>query len=262
MENTNTKEVKEQSKAVKIIKIVVNVIFYTLIAALFLFSIANLNKKDEYAVPSLFGRGFTTVATNSMAGDQKDSFTDKDLVFLKVVTDKNRDKLADKLEEGDIITFKSWNAQLGQYMLNTHRIVHVNEDGTFTTKGDANAVEDSDRVARADLRGIYTGKWKGVGSAFKFLQTSTGFLVCIVLPVLIFFIVELVLFILQLTKYRKLKTDEKHSAEMEQLQLENEKKLEEERARIRAEILAEQAAKEEAAQAENKTETEEENKEE
>ena len=87
----------------KISKIVLNVIFYTLIVVLVLFSIANINKKDEYSVPSLFGKGFTTVVTPSMDGSQKDSFNEDDLIFLSVVTEKNVDKKLKKVEVGSII---------------------------------------------------------------------------------------------------------------------------------------------------------------
>lgn len=253
MENTNEKELKQENKTTKIIKIVVNVIFYALILILLLFSIANLNKKDEFSVPSIFGTGFTTVETDSMAGSEKDSFTSKDVVFLKVVTDKNRTKKLAKLEVGDIICYKTWNPTLGRYMLNTHRIYEINYDPdgnvvSYTTKGDnpvTNPVPDDGEVFLENVRGIYTSKWKNAGSFFKFLQTSTGFLVCIVLPVAVFFIVELVLFILQLNKIKKFKDDAKHEEELAKLKEEQEARLEEEKARIRAEILAEQEKKKE-----------------
>lgn len=269
MENTNQNElneneVQQENKTLKIVKVVVNVIFYVLIFMLLLFSIANLNKKDEFSVPSIFGKGFTTVQTDSMAGSEKDSFTTKDLVFVSVVNDHNRAKKLAKLEKGDIITFKTWNSTLGSYMLNTHRIFEIvyNADGSvayYITKGDnpvSNPVPDDDPVYAEDIRGIYTGKWVGAGATFKFLQTSTGFLVCIVLPVAIFFIVELVLFILQLNKIKRLKDNEKHEEEMAKLKEEQAAKLEEEKARIRAEILAEQEAARKAEQTEESKEEE------
>ncbi len=263
MENTNTSVVKEEQTWQKVVKIVVNVIFYILIFLLLLFSIANLNKKDQYSVPSLFGKGFTTVETPSMAGNEKDSFTMDDLVFLSVVTDKNRDKKVNSLKVGDIICFKAWNAELRRDMLNTHRIVeiHYDDDGSvheFITKGDANEVRDSVEVSLEDIRGIYTGKWVGAGKAMKFLQTSLGFGLCIVLPVALFFIAELVILILRLNKIKKDKNDQKHEAELEALREAQAKALEEEKARIRAEILAEQAKASEAEdEAEELDETEE-----
>ena len=43
---------------------------------------------------------------------------------------------AEKIKVGDIIAFKVENKQV------THRVIAINEDNTFTTKGDANETED------------------------------------------------------------------------------------------------------------------------
>ena len=65
----------QEKKWFKISKIVLNVIFYTLIVVLLLFSIANINKKDQFSVPNLFGKGFSTVVSPSMEGSQKEPLT-------------------------------------------------------------------------------------------------------------------------------------------------------------------------------------------
>lgn len=266
----------QEKKWFKISKIVLNVIFYTLIVVLLLFSIANINKKDAYSVPNLFGKGFTTVETSSMEGSQKDSFTKEDLVLLDVVTDGNRDKVAAKLEKGDIITFKAWSDAHANYILNTHRIVdivEVNGKTLFITQGDRTAEMNDDYkynaerdwdpaeglktthcelVAAEDLRAVYSGKWVGAGAAFKFVQSSNGFLLCVVLPVALFFLVELVLLLLNFMKIRQQKRDEQHAEEMERIKAEQAARLEEEKARIRAEILAEQAKQEKEEEADDK----------
>lgn len=258
----------------KISKIVLNVIFYTLIVVLLLFSIANINKKDQFSVPNIFGKGFSTVVSPSMEGSQKDSFTTEDLIFLDVVTDSNREKKIANLEIGDIIMFKYYNADLNETVLNTHRIVDIielNNKTTYVTQGDKVAetfLDDKydpskgwedlfeqkkiELVSADEIVAVYTGKWVGAGAAFKFVQTSNGFLLCVVLPVALFFLVELVLLLLNFMKIRQQKRDEQHAEEMERIKAEQAARLEEEKARIRAEILAEQAKQEKEEEADDK----------
>lgn len=263
-------EIIKENKALKITKLVVNIVFYVLIFVLLLFSIANLNKKDNTEVPNLFGTGFTTVESDSMDstitdenGDKvlkfEDSFTKEDIVFLKVVNDRNREKKLEDLEIGNIIAFKYLPEGSNQYVLNTHRIVDIKEDASgekyYITQGDHVALNDhykydpnSDSndptkyevVNANDIRGIYSGKWTGAGATFKFIQEPTGFLLCVVLPVAAFFIYELVVLLISVFKIKQHKNSEKHEEEMAKIKEEQEKMLEEERARIRAEILAEQ----------------------
>jgi signal peptidase len=256
----------QEQKWFNITKLVVNIVFYTLIVVLVLFSIANINKKDDYSVPNLFGKGFTTVATPSMEGSNKDSFTEDDLIFLSVVTEKNAERKLKKVEIGDIITFKFFNNDLNQTVLNTHRIVDIielNGKTVYVTQGDKIAEKYPDDkynadegwedllaqnkielVSQDDVRGIYTGKWNGFGKAFKFLQTSNGFLLCVVLPIALFFVIELLLLVLNFMKIKQEKRDKQHALDMERIKQEQQAQLEAEKARIRAEILAEQAQKE------------------
>ena len=107
-------------------------------------------------------------------------------------------------------------------------------------------------VSYDDVKAIYSGKWVGAGKAFKFIQTSNGFLLCIVLPIAIFFVVELLIVILNFMKIKQGKREEEHAVEMEKMRQEQQRLLEEEKARIRAEILAEQARKQEEEENSNK----------
>ena len=245
----------QEKKWQGIVKIVLNVAFYVIVGLLLIFSITNLTRKDNLEVASIFGRGYCTVLTDSMAGDNKDSFTSKDLVLVKKVTDRNRQKVVSKLEVGDIITFVY--KINGKDELNTHRIVDFvkNADGeviSFFTQGDANAkmygaydksvgdISNCENPQVSDLRGVYTGKIKGLGQAMKFLQTANGFLLCVVLPMALLFIVMLLFLVLNIVNIKKAKSEEQHAAEMEELKAKQAQMLEEEKARIRAEILAEQ----------------------
>lgn len=256
--NENKKEIKNSNKILKITKIVMNVIFYSFIVILLLFSISNLGLKDDQDIPGLFGNGFLTVQTNSMAGEEDDSFTAKDLIFVKVVTEKNRAKLLSKLEVGDIITFSYFNKELDGIILNTHRIVDIvgeGENTLFITQGDKvgmnpvydyviggeNDADYYESVGYENVKAIYKSKWSGVGATMKFIQSSTGFLVCIVLPTLIFFVVQAILLVLNFTKI-------KHNKDVAKLAIDNEELLKLEREKIKQELLAEMEKNKESEQ--------------
>lgn len=246
----------KKNKTLEIIKICINVIFYSLVVLLLLFSIANINAKDDYEVPNVFGTGFTTVSSNSMEGNEKDSFTTSDVLWLSVV---NNDKKISKIKIGDIITFKYFSTQINETILNSHRVVDIvyNEDGSldyFITQGDRvamnpdykyeigsddNHVDKIEFVNPEDVRAVYVGKWTNAGSFFRFIQSSAGFLLCIVIPVAVFFVFELVLIILQFSKMKQKKNEEKHNAEMERLKAIQAEEMAKEKERLRAEMLAE-----------------------
>ena len=69
-----------------------------------------------------------------------------------------------EIQVGDIIAFKVGNEQV------THRVIAINEDNTFTTKGDANETEDMAPVMFENYRGktIFSIPYLGrIMSAFK-----------------------------------------------------------------------------------------------
>jgi Flp pilus assembly protein TadB len=65
-----------------------------------------------------------------------------------------------------------------------------------------------------------------------------------VLPIALFFVIELLLLVLNFMKIKQEKRDKQHALDMERIKQEQQAQLEAEKARIRAEILAEQAQKE------------------
>ncbi len=70
----------------------------------------------------------------------------------------------------------------------THRVVEIAEENgglAFRTKGDANNVEDSLLVPEKSLVGIYRSRIPSAGKIAMFMQTSTGLIVCVVLPMIL-----------------------------------------------------------------------------
>lgn len=92
----------------------------------------------------------------------------------------------DEVKEGDVIAF--FDPAGNGTSIVTHRVTEVTtENGgrAFRTKGDANNVEDSLLVPEKNLVGIYKSRIAGAGNVAMFMQTSTGLIVCVVLPLVL-----------------------------------------------------------------------------
>lgn len=256
---------KPKSKAMVAVNIAIDVL---LVLALIMAVIATYTSFVSHSgsgVANIFGFTPYSVQTESMSP----TFKPGDLIFSKVPTHdelaslkiSEYDSEGNRTVDGDIITY--WTTINGKQVLNTHRIIGIYNGGDhliFKTRGDGNASEDALTVHETYVVGIYTGvKWDGMGKVFDFFQTSTGFLICVVIPVLIFFIFNLVQFFRSLFEYQNVKTliqyeeeREKNEPESEEEQLAAKKQAEEERARleqelrdkIKAEMLAEMQAAE------------------
>jgi signal peptidase len=87
--------------------------------------------------------------------------------------------------------------------INTHRIVsHDPASGVIVTKGDNNLFADNEgstpyTIHRNDVIGKCTeeGSIRNLGNVIEFLRSRLGFFVCIVLPLILFFLYELYNFI-------------------------------------------------------------------
>ena len=135
--------------------------------------------------------------------------------------------------------------------MNTHRIENIYDGGgvlIFETKGDANTLADPLTVHQKEIVGKYQFRIPGVGKVFDYLQTKTGFLIVVVIPVFLFFIFHLIQFFRVLFEYQNVKNRiqfEKERDAVEEEQADEARKaqeraaLEEEiRAQLRAEMLA------------------------
>lgn len=116
------------------------------------------------------------------------------------------------LEEDDIITFYADLDGDGDDEINTHKIIEVIKgtgNTTYKTKGVNNEFADNYTVSSTDVLGKYSGsKLGGVGGVIAFLRTSLGFFLCIILPLILFFIWELYSFIKTLVAVKAAKAAE------------------------------------------------------
>lgn len=126
--------------------------------------------------------GFTSmiVMSGSMSGTAEDHIEVGDMIIAKKVN-------PDTLKVGDIVTFMEGKTAV------THRIVEINEDGTFTTKGDANNAEDQNPVAKDKIIGKYLFRIPKLGDLALFMQTPIGMLIFIAFPLVIYILLDVLL---------------------------------------------------------------------
>ncbi|MDD6094966.1 MAG: signal peptidase I [Clostridia bacterium] len=197
----------------KTLKIIGNVILWLFVAfAVFMTVLFFSSQGNKEGLPNLMGKSLITIQSDSM----KPTFRTGDLIIDKVLTTAEKTEL----QPGDIITYYVDLNGDGITELNTHRIVDSYEEDGYTyyiTKGDnteTNPVNDAEPVMSSYVLAKYTGvKLGGVGSVISFLQTPTGFLCVIVLPLVVFFLFELYSFIALVIR---LKGKNKISAEEEE----------------------------------------------
>ena len=247
----------KKSKAHSVISTVVNVILVVAIILAAISTYVSYVSTSGSGVPSIFGLRIFSVQTDSMYP----ILMPGDMIFDTAVKD------ASELEVGDIITY--WTVINGERVLNTHKVHQIYDGGgylIFATKGENNQTADALTVHESEIVGIYRARIPGLGKVFDYLQTSTGFLIVVVIPVFIFFLFHLVQFFRVLFEYQNVKNRIKYEQErgrtedlIAQQKSEEEKRREAERAameaelreKLKAELMASMAAEAKAAAAES-----------
>lgn len=247
LENGQVQVIEEESKSKRVASTIVNVILVLAIIVAAICTYVSYVSSSGNGVPSIFGIRIFSIQTESMYP----ALMPGDLIFDTAVKDPG------ELRVDDIITY--WTVINGERVLNTHRIEEIYDGGgylIFSTKGDNNTTADPLTVHESEVVGKYSFRVGGLGKVFDYLQTSTGFLIVIVVPVFLFFLFHLVQFFRVLFEYQNVKNRikyeqergntedliEKQKQEQQAAQAQARAKLEEElREKLRAEILASMA---------------------
>lgn len=253
--------VEEESRGKRILNTVVNTVLVVAIALAAICTYVSYVSTSGNGVPSILGIRVFSIQTQSMYP----TLLPGDLIFDTGIKDPG------ELRKDDIITY--WTVINGERVLNTHRITEIYDGGgylIFSTKGDNNTLADPLTVHESEVVGKYAFRISGVGKVFDYLQTSTGFLIVIVIPVFLFFLFHLVQFFRVLFEYQNVKNRIKYEQErgrtedlIAQSQRQQKDSQEEARAkmeaelreRLRAEIMASMSAQQ-APPAEEKKEAE------
>ena len=160
---------------------VVSVILWAVILVAALYAFTTMATRDNQNVANLLGYTPMAVQSDSMAP----TFDKGDLILIKKCDTST-------LKEGDIICFHT--IINNEYALNTHRIKSIEAVGdarSYTTIGDNNnGIADQHVISDGDIVGKYVTSIPKIGKVMDFLSGSTGFLIVIVLPMLLFFIYQ------------------------------------------------------------------------
>ena len=184
----------EESREIKIKKFfrsffkIINNILVTLIVIIFLvflfFIIHTAVSKKRGTYPKV---GLYTIISPSMEPNIK--------MYDVVLVIKSNN-----LKVNDIITF--YSTTLYKNTPVTHRIVNINDDGTYIVKGDANSEVDSENVLPENIIGKVVLKIPQAGKIQFFIASKWGFLIAILIPILIFVIYD-IFKLIKIIKYKK-----------------------------------------------------------
>ena len=220
----NNKEKKPQTTKQKVLSVlskIGNVLLWVFLVFSILMTTVVLMSQDKTDLPSVFGRSFVTVQSDSM----NPTFKKGDLIVVKMLTDEEKFNL----KKGDVITFFSDLDGDGINEINSHRIHEEprKEGGNvyYTTKGDnpvTNPTADKQEVRAQFVLGLWNeGKpVSGLGSVIDFLKTPLGFGIIIVVPLIAFFVYELYNFIVVLVTMKQKKTSKEDEEEIKRRAIE------------------------------------------
>jgi signal peptidase len=190
----------------KVLRIVVDVLAWILLIFAMLITLLVFTSSKNNGVSNIFGLMFMSVQSDSMSP----TFKEGDMILVKKVDDLYT------LKEGDVITF--YTIVDGSRIINTHRIVKINQaenSRSFVTRGDNNPVDDTLPAYASDILGKWTGtRLPKMGSFLDFLKTKTGFFICVIIPIALFFIFELYKFISALIEAKKPKISDEDEEEI------------------------------------------------
>ena len=144
--------------------------FFIIICSLIAIMIVIQIIKEPNQIPSLLGYKVLQVVSGSM----EEVFKVGDVILIKETKQED-------IKKGDIITYKKEN-----YI--THRIVEMNKTNDtmyYTTKGDSNNVNDTEKVKYEEIEGQYMTKFVYIGRLINFLNTTEGFIILVSLPIIV-----------------------------------------------------------------------------
>ena len=181
-------------KALKIIRSIFVWLMVALAVFMMIFTIISVSTFDR-ADRNLFGYKAFIVLSDSMS---KTDFNAGDLVLVKEVDPST-------LKEGDIIAYTSQNtSNYGETV--THKIRKLTTDANgepgFVTYGTTTDTDDETVVTYPYVLGKYSSRIPKVGAFFQFLKSTPGYIVCVLIPFLLLFLLEGIRCIRLFRKYK------------------------------------------------------------
>lgn len=176
MKRTDNAEVRKHSRKHTFLTILGTVLCIILIPILMLnISLIVKSYINSNKVPSVGGYLPLIVLTDSMYPEIQSG----DLIICHTADPK-------EVAEGDVIAF--FDPAGNGTSIVTHRVVEITRENgelAFITKGDANNVEDQMPAPAENLVGQYRTRIAGAGNIAMFMQTTTGLIVCVGVPIVL-----------------------------------------------------------------------------
>lgn len=226
---------KKKTKLKLAFGIIIDIILGLAILIGIFVSVFSLTSRSNNGIPTFFNKSVLTVKSESMTG----IFDKGDIIIIDQFskdTHERADQLQELIPDETIVTFYYDLDADGTDEIVTHLYKGTYQVGTQTlyefkgTYNPDNVELESQYIASNHLIGKYTGtKLVGFGTVLDFLRSSLGFGLVIMLPVFIFFLYSLIRLILVITERNHQKAVENAAAAL----------TEEERERIKRELLEE-----------------------
>ena len=216
-------------KLKKVINVIVDILIVVVLMVSILIVVLSLTSKSS-GVPNIFGYAPLSVQSDSM----EPTFSEGDLIFAKVSKDPN-----ERFEVNDVVSFN--DTINGETVINTHRVVKIEYDESngvqrVHTKGDNAPEEDTKVKTQYDILAKYIGtRIPVLGGILSYVRTQEGFFFCILLPMILFFVYEIIRVITNIMAYNREK-----AAEAAAETVANSELTEEQKQRAIAEYLAQQ----------------------
>lgn len=165
-------------------KIVLNIIETILILAIALVCIVSILQSTFLQDKAIFEYHTYVIASNSMYPVLEYG----DVILVKEIK-------FDDIEKGDIVTYLGKEGEVKNKII-THEVIDIieeNETKVLKTKGRANTGIDP-YVYEEQVYGIFSHRFVLVSAISKIIRDKVGFVICILIPFSILFILELISF--------------------------------------------------------------------
>ena len=222
----NKTKTKGNGPLMKILNVVINILIVVVLIVSIVIAAMALTSKAGGGISTLFGYTIQPIQSDSMKGGSPDGYPSGDFGQGDLMIAKSTGfDLNTEYELGDIVTFRTKDSTTGEYMLISHRIVDIvkNSNGmnTYQTQGDNRETspvpdqsEPKDYIMASEIGSVYynasyQGKiLKGWGAPLDFLKSQKGFFLVVLLPMIIFFMYELIRVVMNAMNYKKAVADE------------------------------------------------------
>lgn len=202
----------------KVLNIFIDILIIIVLVTSIFVAVSALTTKAE-GMPSVFGYTFQSIQSDSMKGGS-DEYEGGNFEKGDLIISRTTGYIADaKYDVGDIVTYSGrleGAEEVGDQLI-CHRIIGTTSSGEsvlYQLKGDNPEAQKIDEIPASSIAAkFYTKDYqgsvlKGWGTAYDFITSQTGFFLCILLPMIAFFLYALIRVVISALNYKKNKADE------------------------------------------------------